>query len=41
MEGRRIEVMRRWGRRCKKPLDDVKEKRGCWKLTDEALDCTL
>jgi len=40
MEGR-IEEMGRWGRRCKKPLDDVKEKRECWKLTEEALDCNL
>jgi len=29
-----------WGRNGK-PLDDVKEKRGCWKLTEEALNYTL
>jgi len=40
MEGR-IEVMGRWRRRRKKPLDDVKENGGCWKLTEEALDCSL
>jgi hypothetical protein len=40
MKGR-IEVIGWWGRNCKMPLDDVKEKRGCWKLTEEALDYTL
>ena len=30
----------RRGRRCKQLLDDVKEKRGYWKLKQEALDRT-
>ena len=34
----RIEVTGRWGRRRNKLLDDLKEKRGHWKLKDEALD---
>jgi hypothetical protein len=29
------------GRRRKQLLDDLKEKRGYWKLKEEALDCTL
>jgi hypothetical protein len=40
MEGR-IEVMERRGKRCKQLLDDFKEKRGCWKLKEEAVDRTL
>ena len=28
------------GKRRKQLLDDLKEKRGCWKLKDEALDRT-
>jgi hypothetical protein len=34
-------VMRRQGRRCKQLLDNVKDRRGYWKLKEEALDCTL
>jgi hypothetical protein len=37
IEGR-IEVMARQGRRCKKLLDDLEEKRGYCKLQEEALD---
>ena len=37
----RIEVTGRRGKRRKKLLDDLKEKRGYWKLTEEALDRTL
>jgi hypothetical protein len=37
----RIEVMGRWGRRCKRLLDGLKEKSGHWKLQEEALDRTL
>jgi hypothetical protein len=33
----RIAVTRRQGRRCKQLLGDLKEKRGYWKLEDEAL----
>jgi len=40
MEGR-IEVMGKQGRRCKQLLDDHKEMRGCWKLKEEALYCTV
>jgi hypothetical protein len=29
------------GRRCKQLLDDLKEKRGYWKLKEEALDRTV
>jgi hypothetical protein len=36
-----IEVTGRRGRRHKKPLGDVKETRGYWKLKEEALDRTL
>jgi hypothetical protein len=33
---------RNMGRRCKQLLqDDLKEKRGYWKLNEEAPDCTL
>jgi len=34
-------VTGRRGRRCKQLLDDLKEKRGCCKLTEEALHHTL
>jgi hypothetical protein len=37
----RIEVMGRRGRRHKKLLDDINEKRGYWKLKEEALDSAL
>jgi hypothetical protein len=37
----RIEVTGRRGKRRKKLLDDLKEKRRYWKLTEEALDRTL
>jgi hypothetical protein len=40
VEGR-IEVAGRRGRRGKQILDDLKEKRGYWKLIEEALDLTL
>jgi hypothetical protein len=40
IEGR-IEVTARPGRGCKQLLDDLKEKRGYWKLKEEALDRTL
>jgi hypothetical protein len=40
LEGR-IEMMGRQGRRRKQLLDDLKEKRRCWKLKGEALDRTL
>jgi hypothetical protein len=33
----RIEVMGRRGRRIKRLLDNLKEKRRCWKLKEEAL----
>jgi hypothetical protein len=33
--------MGRWGRRCKKLLDDLKEKIGYCKLKEEALDRTV
>ena len=36
-----IEVTRRWGRRRKKLLDDLKDRRGYWILKEEALDCTM
>ena len=36
-----IEVTGRRGRRRKQLLDDLKEKRGYWKLQEEALDRTL
>jgi hypothetical protein len=44
IEGRtevRIEVMGRWGRSCKKLLEDLKETTGYWKLKEEALVHTL
>jgi hypothetical protein len=37
----RIEVMGRRGGGRKQLLDDLKEKRGYWKLIEEALDCIL
>jgi len=40
IEGR-IEVTGRRGGRCKQALDDLKEKRGYWKLEEEALDRPL
>jgi hypothetical protein len=41
-DGGSIEVMGRRGRRrCKQLLDELKEKRGYWKLKEEALDRTL
>jgi hypothetical protein len=40
LEGR-IEVTGRRGRRRKQLLDDLKEKRGYWKLKEEALGRTL
>jgi hypothetical protein len=40
LEGR-IEMTGRRGRRRKQLLDDLKEKRGYWKLKEEALDHTL
>ena len=36
-----IEVTRRRGRRCKKLLDDLKDKRGYCQLKEEALDRTM
>ena len=39
--GRRIEVMGRQGRRCKKLLYDLKENTGYWILKEDALDHTL
>jgi len=36
-----IKVMGRRGRRSKHLLDDLEEKRGYWKLNEEALDRTL
>jgi len=35
-----IKVKRRWGR-SKQLLDDLKEKRGYWRLKEESLDRTL
>jgi hypothetical protein len=37
----RVEVTGRRGRRGKQLLDVIKEKRGYWKLKEEALDRTL
>jgi len=37
----RIEVMGRRGRRCMQLLDNLRERRGHCKLTEEALDLTL
>ena len=36
-----IEVTRRRGRRRKKLLDDLKDRRGYYQLKEEALDCTM
>ena len=36
-----IEVTRRRGRRCKKLLDDLKDRRGYCQLKEEALDRTM
>ena len=36
-----IEVTRRRGRRCKKLLDDLKDRRGYCQLKEEALDSTM
>jgi hypothetical protein len=40
LEGR-IEMTGRRGRRCKQLLGDLEEKRGYWKLKEEALDRTV
>jgi hypothetical protein len=40
LEGR-IEVTGRRGRRCEQLLDDIEEKKGHWKLKEEALDRTV
>jgi hypothetical protein len=40
LEGR-VEITARRGRRHKQLLDDLKEKRGYWKLKEEALDGTM
>jgi hypothetical protein len=37
----RIEVTGRQGRRCRKLLDDLKERRGYFHLKEEALDRTM
>jgi hypothetical protein len=36
-----IEGTGRQGRRCTKPLDDLKERRGYSHLKEEAIDCTM
>jgi hypothetical protein len=36
-----IEVTRRRGRRCKKQLDDLKDRRGYFYLKEEVLDRTM
>ena len=36
-----MEVARRRGRRCKKLLDDLKDRRGYSHSKEEALDCTM
>jgi hypothetical protein len=41
MGGGEIEVTGRRGRRRRKLLDDLKERRGCSYLKEEALDCTM
>jgi hypothetical protein len=38
---RRTEATGRRGRRCKQLLDDLNERRGYWKLKEEALDRAL
>jgi hypothetical protein len=40
IEGKTEETIRRDGR-SKQLLDDIKEKSGCWKLKENALDCIL
>jgi hypothetical protein len=40
LEGR-IEMAERRGRRRKQLLDDLKEKRGYWKLKEDAVDRTV
>jgi hypothetical protein len=40
IEGR-IQVTKRRGRRRKQLLDDLNEKKGYWKLKEEALDLTV
>jgi hypothetical protein len=37
----RIEMIGRWGRRCKQLMEDLKENRRCWKLKERALDGTM
>ena len=37
----KMEVTRRWGRKRKKLLDDLKDRRGYSHLKEEALDCTM
>jgi hypothetical protein len=37
----RLQVVGTQGRRHKQLLNDLNEKRGYWKLKEEALDCTL
>jgi hypothetical protein len=37
----RIEVTGRQGRRCRKLLDDLKERREYFNLKEEALDCSM
>jgi len=34
-------VRGRWGRRCKQLLNDLKEMKEYWKLSEESLACTL
>jgi hypothetical protein len=36
-----IEVAESRGRKCEGLLDDLKEKRGQWKLREDAIDCDL
>jgi len=36
-----MQVARRRGRRCKKLLDDLKDRRGYYHLKEEALDSTM
>jgi len=40
VEGK-IEGKRRRGRRCKHIQEDLKEKKGCLELEEEALNCTV
>ena len=37
----KIDGKGRRGKRSKQVLDDLKERRGYWKMKDESLDCTL